>query len=711
MRALTVLLTALLAASTAAEERSSATFEIRFVGDGALTAISRLALTNMSDRSVVREVALHDGRGSATEAAGTEWQIAIPQPDFWTPATTVVFPAAGGVTQSIDVWRTGVLTGSVSSPHPGQLSLHADAPVEGIAPAIARGTSFPCTVTENGTFACTLPATKLNLVLRAPGMTPHYLWDVAVIAGETRNLGRFVLKPGGSFTARLDKTIAAQLERPARARLLRPVADLQTESTARLSVPAAEADFDKRGFVQLAPLGAGRYVLEVRAEGFAKATIGPVDIYDGKETAYRKLIELFPPVKATIAIDPPSDTDGRPWRVEWQPVGHAEPAMVAHANDAGIAVIDDQSPGLFFVSVSDAEGNRLWDGQVQLHEQDVHVPIDLDLHVVNGTVSLGDTALSGAQIWFGTADGATRVRTDAGEEGRFRVRLPRLGTWTVEVRSDAPPAKAIVTVAIEEDEEVSIVLPNTAVSGWVVDEAGERVRRGELIVIAAGQGFTSRLSSTGEFQLRGIPEGRLELRARDLMTGGSTTNVPLHVVRDRPLRDVELRIQKRRKLAGRVVSGGRAIPGAGVSVTPRLPSGANVMRAATDVEGKFELNVPAQATQAHVVVSVPARTMEAFEIVLNDQVHVFDVAPAGGTVEIRTRMLGNPPFLLTQNGVLLPLHALIDWILAHGQPVDDPSRLRVPDLAPGQYRLCVQSGKCAEGVLAPGAMLTLAAAE
>src|SRR6185295_2766649 len=69
---------------------------------------------------------------------------------------------------------------------------------------------------------------------------------------------------GASLTAYLDRNLAAKLAKPAHVRLLRPVAAVPSETSARLSVPVAEADFDRRGFVQLAPLPAGSFLLGVR---------------------------------------------------------------------------------------------------------------------------------------------------------------------------------------------------------------------------------------------------------------------------------------------------------------------------------------------------------------------------------------------------------------------------------------------------------------
>jgi hypothetical protein len=111
--------------------------------------------------------------------------------------------------------------------------------------------------------------------------------------------------------------------------------------------------------------------------------------------------------------------------------------------------------------------------------------------------------------------------------------------------------------------------------------------------------------------------------------------------------------------------------------------------------------------RAVVIIGAPNRTLQPFEVPVTDERPVFDVAPAGGAVEILWSASATAPFTLTRNGIAIPIHALISWIFAHGRPIDDDTRLRVPDLAPGQYRACGATGQCADGQLVPGGMLEL----
>jgi hypothetical protein len=538
-------------------------------------------------------------------------------------------------------------------------------------------------------------------------MVPHYLWDLGLTAGQTQRLGTIAFRRGASLTAYLERRIAQQLDTPARARLIRPVPAVPSETTARLSVPVAEGTFDKRGFVQLAAIPAGQYVLQVDAKGFAPANIGPLEIYEGKESAFRKAIELFPPVQVSVTVTPARDAGDRPWRPRWEQVGDfaAAGGLTVQTDGGGRAVFADQPPGLFSLDVLDQDGNPLWQEDVRVDDQDLSVPVTLNLQVVNGTVTIGGTPLA-ATLWFGTEHGAVRARATSDAEGRFEVRLPHLAEWPVEIVNRELAIHSLVKVDIDDERELAIDLPDTSVSGWVVDVDGQRLSRGTVTARVSDRAFSTKLNPAGAFSLRGVPEGPLHLLATNARNESSAP-VTLQVTRDVPLRDVELRILQTRRFAGTVVSSGQPVVGAHVSVFPLAPRGGSVVEAVTDVAGKFDVVVADQAVRLLVVIGAPNRTLQTLDVPASTEAMRYDVAARGGTVELRFESTHDSSFRLTRDGVEIPLGSLFSWIFAHGARIEDPNRIRVTDLAPGHYQVCRGSGKCMDGVLAPGATLEL----
>ncbi|HYI09303.1 MAG TPA: carboxypeptidase-like regulatory domain-containing protein [Thermoanaerobaculia bacterium] len=696
------------AVSAIAQQPVTVTFEARGGGNAALPPRLELRLTDVSDRSISRTVPLIDGRGELDVPAGKEWDVRSGDNAFVIAATRMTASAGAAVT--LEVWPAAKLRGRVAAQgdqKPAAVSVTV-AELAGQGSVVPRGTKFDCDVDRARVVTCSVPAAARHLVLRMSDMVPHYLWELALTQGGKRELGTISFRRGASFTAYLDRGIAQRLEASARARLLHPVPAVPSETTARLSVPVAEGSFDKRGFVQLAGVPAGTYILEIRAKGFATRSIGPLEIYDGKETSFRKAIELFPPVQVGITVDPPHDLDDRPWRIRWERVGDFAPAdagITLHAGTDGRAVIADQSPGLFSLQLFDTDGNPLWGKDVRVDEQDVAIPIALDLHLVKGNVSIGEIPLE-ATLWFGTANGAVHARAASDAEGRFAVRLPHLSEWPVEVVSRARSIHSIVNVDVDDDDDVAIELPDTSLSGRVVDADGQRLSRGRVTAQVSGRALSTELSSAGEFSLRGVPEGTVHLIASNAQNESSSP-VAVPLSRNAPVRDVELRILETHRFAGTVVSAGQPVVGAHVSVVPLAPRGGHVVEAVTDAAGKFQAAVLDRAVRVLLVIAAPSRTLQTFDVPVTAEEMRYDVAPRGGTLGIHLSGNAQAPFTLTRDGVEVPLASLLSWILAHGAPIEDESLLRVMDLAPGHYRVCGPPGKCTDGALAPGATLEL----
>ncbi|HEV7764540.1 MAG TPA: carboxypeptidase-like regulatory domain-containing protein [Thermoanaerobaculia bacterium] len=700
------------------EPSTSITIDLQIRSKTDATPSGTLTLRSVSDGTVTREIPLRGVQLVVWGRRGAERVVSVSAPGWWSPELRVTFPANGLIAPyKLDVWRTAILTANVVAGEknfdlPKEMALIAESPPTPTEQReIARGTKFPCSAQTPTLWSCVVPATSLDLVLRVPTATPHYRWGVRPLADQKMSLGTFTLKRGASLVAWLDSETAKRLTAPAKARLIRPVADPASQTSARLSVPVAESVVNSRGWVQLSPLPPGTYVLEISATGFAPAQIAPVEIYEGKESALRRGIELFPPLTVDLRIDPPLDVGGSRWKVEWERQADfaSSPAsavpLVKHADERGNVTIENQIPGTFFATVQDQNGNRLWSESVQIATQEqAQVSVKLKLHNVIGKLFLGDDPLS-ATLWFGGSDADIRAQMKSDESGEFHGRLPRSGSWEVEVVNAERHIRAVLTVDVQDTEDaLEIRLPDTKISGWVVDADGERVKRGSIAVISSGHAFSERLESDGTFLLRGLAAGVVSLLARDLATGDAAPSTDLQLQENQTLRDVRLQIEPSRLVAGTVRSLGSPLAGARVTASSldlagqRLPG-----NAVSDVTGRFELRLATRTRQALVVVAAPSRTLQSFDVLLEKDAIVLDVAPVGGTIEISA----DAPISVTRNGVPLPVDHIYRWISAHGQVLTDTKPLRIPDLAPGHYRACLASGKCAEGTLAPRGLLAL----
>jgi hypothetical protein len=669
----------------------------------------RFMARRLDDANVVKEIADDLLRAEPN----SRWQVTVANDGWWSPTEEVTIPAAG--TQSehgIPLWRTGRVSGSVAVADandklPSTISWMVDSPPQPKKePEIRRGTEFICPVDAAGKWVCSLPATLLDLTLRAKGFTPHYRWDVAIASNKNFDLGLFALKRGASFVAWLDRESAGLLTEPARASLLRPLSDAPSQTTARLREPVASSTFNKRGAVQLTSVPAGVYLLEVRAKGFAATRIYPVEIYEGKESVFRKGILLQPPLTVRLAVDPPADPSGARWRATWMKrsdfVSGYEPDVVVTTVGAdGTLTLPDQSPGTFNINLQDHAGNKVWDEELRIHDDgDSRHNIRVEQFDVKGKVTLGGEPYAAALL-FGGRDGAVRSTMTSDADGRFAGYLPHRGRWPVEISGDGG-VRTLLSVDVTA-EELKIELSDTSVTGVVVGSDGKPVSRADVSATLNGRVLSAASEADGRFTFRALPVGSVRLRARDRRNGETSLPAEVTLTENQKITGVELRVDATKTVAGRATSGGVPVVGARINAYAMSSGHGEQKTAVTDTNGRFQLRIASVANDALLIAAVPGRTLQAMQVAIDDRPLEIEIAPVGGTLEV----IANVPFRVTHDGALLPDVEMYSWIEAHGMAVPEGERLTVADLAPGHYRACSRAGNCKDGVLAPRGSLVL----
>lgn len=596
------------------------------------------------------------------------------------------------------VWRTGVITGRAVAAKgvelPESFSAYVESPPQPMqSPPVPRGTKFLCPIAQDGAFHCELPAETLDLAFRSKGLTSHYRWGVAIKPGEKTSLGTLTWKRGASLVVWLDRQSAQSTKGEAIAVMTRMTAGPPSVESARLSAPVAETKFTERGYAQLAPLAAGTYRLSVSAPGFSTTSLAPIEIYEGNESVLRKPIVLEPPITIALAIEPPLDAHGRPWKVQFDRrpdpgaslgSGHRE----AVAAEDGTVEFDSQSPGRFHISIRDADGNRVAFRDVVISSAaDAFQRIAIEQYLVRGTLTLGDDPLE-AEIFFGTEDGSERVAMKSDPDGAFKGALPRLGPWPVEVRQEAEAVRHIRVVQVAADEDLDIRIPSGSISGRVVDSEGNPAP-GAMVMIgyAAPFGRSIEADSRGEFRVRGVG-GRVTLSAQARRTQGGSAQLAIEVAEGSEVRDITLRLVDPRDVSGRVTVAG--LPQAGASVTATPAGGGEVRRATTDLDGRFTLSLREDVPSAHFTIAVAGRTIAAFHRPLSNEPLAFDIEPVGGDLTVILNEKSEK-FVIYLNGAPLGLQELFAWAEAHGGDLlqgNPADRLRIPSVARGVARAC-----------------------
>ncbi|HYO78903.1 MAG TPA: hypothetical protein VE010_20745, partial [Thermoanaerobaculia bacterium] len=264
-----------------------------------------LIVRELNDKEPRQSFPIGTGEIAISGTIGSLWRVELAARDWWMDPATVTIPASA-TTIVRPIYRaatlSGRLAGVASEKLPQSLKIVVEAPPW--APrALANGVEFHCSVAPAGAWTCPVPATPLDVAIIASGYVPEYRWNVNAEPGSTVDAGTIRLREGGSATAWVSPVRDSQRGPEAvRALLRRVMPPASSPQTQRLAAPVAEAAVAANGFVQLAPVPPGRYMLVVSAEGFATCRICPSDIFEDRETTLRRPIELNRPVPVAIHV-------------------------------------------------------------------------------------------------------------------------------------------------------------------------------------------------------------------------------------------------------------------------------------------------------------------------------------------------------------------------------------------------------------------------
>jgi hypothetical protein len=682
---------------------------------------------------------------------GSQWRVTVQAPGYWSRPG---YLAVGGLqAPALQLFPAGTIEGRLKLP-PGRspariFVLFRSAP--GAAERFAPTTEV-CAL-DGARFRCAVPAGTLDFRLRIPGFITHSRWGARVPRGGKLDMGSLELKPGASIVGWIvapDRTFRwADCKVEISPLESGPGASLADVS--RQSVLRQKATVNSRGFFEFDSLAPGSYALVASYPALAPTTIAPLIVEAGLETEV-KAIELQAPARLEVRLTPQREPGGGRWVIslfQRGPVPGRTPKVAKATTDAeGSWTSDGLPPGSYLIQIEGDHGS-IWASQdVALVPGMAPYDIQLPFVRVEGDVSLGREPLR-ALLWFGGSHGSKRVATRSDEKGRFALTLPeQKEPWRVEVEN-APlhirgliPALEIAKSSGRQIARVKIELPDTTVRGDVVDEQGEAAQ--DAVVRAVGQapGADSvRDTSTkaeGRFELRGLAPGRWRFEAsrNDGDVGMLSDAVEAEVEKDQPLENVRLVLRRRIKLSGQVVSPvGQPIPGVKVvafTVDEAGRSGGFVPEALTDVNGVFELRLPAGSERASLSVFAVGFAARAVTVdIQGAQGLVIPVSPLGGTIvldfgatagdELEVAMVGVWLFRDTVLGSGTYLQA---WAAVNGVVPPRPNQRSVPMLEPGSYTVCTGTaaalavlhtarapvgagGSCAHGEVVPGGELML----
>lgn len=178
------------------------------------------------------------------------------------------------------------------------------------------------------------------------------------------------------------------------------------------------------------------------------------------------------------------------------------------------------------------------------------------------------------------------------------------------------------------------------------------------------------------------------------------------------LTDVQVQLERLRKVTGTVFSQGQPLIGARVVGYIISGGGGRGPSDVSGINGEFELSFSGHGTEAAVIVAAAGCTLQAFRTPISDEPLHIDLARAGGLLHAefpKAAAAGT----IAYNGINLYLGDLFQWAHAQssGSPIS-PGRIEIPNLAPGPYRVCVKRkegamDECRDGTLTAGSTLAL----
>lgn len=630
----------------------------------------------------------------------------------------------------VDGWPTAVVRGEVAVPRgesdPQEIEIRWQ-PFGDTAPDDPPAGAISCAIAERR-FACNVPASRFDVMARVRTYVSHFARDLELKPGSEHDLGKLVLKHGGSLLGRV-----AGPEKSALEKVTVSVTPVSADDPGLSRRQTLRTRPDSKGRFYLEALAPGEYLVEARKDANVSVRERVVLRENAQAELLRPLL-LHPPRNLDVWISPPLSPEGTPWQVQlsrYRENGRGtDPAAPAGTSDAlGHVRWQELLPGKFSVSVGTGPSSSLAAHDVELRDGDEMLSVVIPQTHVRGRVHLGGEGIAAAVI-VGGVQRSPSVRLTSDVSGTFEGTVPFEpdGEWIVSVESRKPSIRKTLKIKPErvEGSEVAhldVELPGTRLTGTVVDDSGAPVPRTIVTVMADDAGGVMQLAAdeSGAFELAGATFGTYELQTEDRQ-GRQSAVVRAVLSEEQPKAEVQLVVRSKGRITGRVVSPFGPVPGAAVHAVPTDQEFLHTVAVVTNTEGAFELSLPAGTTAIDVTVSAPGFATKMMHVDGARNGLTIAIDQNGGAVELEIPQFGDDvaalhPVLVTR-GAAIFVQGIPGVQFVAGEAAGN-LRATHSFLAPGEYRLCLASirelpqlragggGRCSRGNLAPFGTLRL----
>ena len=348
------------------------------------------------------------------------------------------------------------------------------------------------------------------------------------------------------------------------------------------------------GAFVLEDVPAGRWTVEAFAPGYQSGSASAVSVAEGEASegvevrlskggvVTGRVLESRsgrPILDATVRAE---QSGGEP-RMAIMRIGGEGGDNEAATDAEGRYELTGLAPGTWTVTASHAEWSE---ATASVEIKDAPATADIRLGrggSVGGSVLAAGRPVGGAQVTLAAA-GDSGMRPGMGflgggeqsalsdEGGRFRFDRLTPGRYTLSAAlrdQTSAPAEAVVTG--DDAQEVQLTLAEGALVRGVVVGLPDAQLTG-VNVSAQGPDFfaSTRTSAGGSFEISGVPEGTISLRANagDFLTSSRSSSTTVTIGPGQAEATAEIRFEQGFRVDGRVTRGGRPVPDARVMAFP-----------------------------------------------------------------------------------------------------------------------------------------------
>ena len=447
----------------------------------------------------------------------------------------------------------------------------------------------------------------------------------------------------------------------------------------------------------------GRWTVEARAEGFQAGTAAGIVVEEGGST---QGVDISLSKGGTIAGQVVESQSGHPIldaTVRAQLSGGQRQPLRIMGGDSNEAVTDADghyeitglAPGTWAVTASHTEWSE---ASVTVELEDAPASADLRLGTggaIGGVVLAAGRPVAGAEVslaeageagfrGFGGGQGSL-----TGEDGRFRFERLSPGRYTLysSLRSQSSdPVEAVVTGDASQD--VTLILDEGAIIRGTVSGLPDSELAGVSITANGPDGYfaSSRSGADAAFELTGVPEGTISLRATagNFLDSTRTANATITIGPGQADAHAEVVFEVGLRVEGRVGRSGEPVVDAFVNAVPK--SGSGRASARTDETGAYALEGMQEGSYTFFVSAANGSPVQKSVTLTNDSTVDIEIPPArlaGVVVEAGTgRPLGDVSVRLEEGGG--------GFRFGNQVSSDSAGRFVLEDLEPRAYQLTFQ---------------------